>query len=326
MTAPRILVMENPLSDIGIARELAPAGMTMTIAPLGSPAFKAAAAEADFLVGFGNKAIDAGFFKAAPKVKLFQLLSAGYDTVDIEAARGARVPVCNNGGANSTAVSEHAMLLMLAVCRRLVWQHENVAAGRWRGNDPSQVKLFELRDKVLGIVGLGAIGKKVARLANAFGMRVQYYDIRRISEAEEDALSVRFKLLGEILRTSDIVSLHVPLTPQSKHMIDAAALRLMKPSAYLINTCRGPVVDEPALTQALTDGTIAGAGLDVFDQEPPPADNPLFRLPNVIMTPHFAGPTWDNQQARFRNAFDNCQRVARGEKPLWVIPELAELG
>ncbi len=325
MPAPRILMMENPLSAIEIARELAPAGMELVVAPLGSPAFEAALPAADFLVGFGNKAVNAAFYQRAPKLKLMQLLSAGYDTVDIEAARGAGVPVCNNGGANSTAVSEHAMLLMLAVCRRLVWQHENVAAGRWRGNDPSQVKLFELRDKVLGIVGLGAIGKKVARLANAFGMRVQYYDIRRVSEAEEDALSVRFKLLGEILRNSDIVSLHVPLTPQSKHMIDAAALRQMKPTAYVINTCRGPVIDEVALTQALTDGTIAGAGLDVFDQEPPPADNPLFRLPNVIMTPHFAGPTWDNQQARFRNAFDNCQRVARGAKPLWVIPELVEL-
>ncbi len=325
MPAPRILMMENPLSAIEIARELAPAGMELVVAPLGSPAFEAALPAADFLVGFGNKAVNAAFYQRAPKLKLMQLLSAGYDTVDIEAARGAGVPVCNNGGANSTAVSEHAMLLMLAVCRRLVWQHENVAAGRWRGNDPSQVKLFELRDKVLGIVGLGAIGKKVARLANAFGMRVQYYDIRRVSEAEEDALSVRFKLLGEILRNSDIVSLHVPLTPQSKHMIDAAALRQMKPTAYIVNTCRGPVIDEVALTQALTDGTIAGAGLDVFDQEPPPADNPLFRLPNVIMTPHFAGPTWDNQQARFRNAFDNCQRVARGEKPLWVIPELVEL-
>jgi phosphoglycerate dehydrogenase-like enzyme len=233
------------------------------------------------------------------------------------------VPVCNNGGANSTAVSEHAIMLMLATCRRLVWQHENVASGRWRGNDPSQTKLYELRDKVLGIVGLGAIGKKVARLANAFGMTVHYYDIRRVSEAEEDALHVRFKLLNEILRNSDIVSLHVPLTPASKHMIGAPELKLMKPSAYVINTCRGPVIDEVALTAALSDGGIAGAGLDVFDQEPPPADNPLFRLPNVILTPHFAGPTWDNQQARFRNAFDNCQRVARGEKPLWVIPELA---
>ena len=188
-----------------------------------------------------------------------QLLSAGYDTVDIEAARGAGIPVCNNGGANSTAVSEHAILLMMAVARRLVWQHESVAAGRWRGNDLAGTKLYELRDKTLGIIGLGAIGKKVARLANAFGMKVHYYDIRRVSEAEEDALNVRFKLLGEILRNADIVSLHVPLTPASRHMIGAAELAQMKPTAYLINTCRGPVIDEAALTAALTDGTASPA-------------------------------------------------------------------
>jgi phosphoglycerate dehydrogenase-like enzyme len=316
-------MMENPLSATEIARELAPAGMELVVAPLGSPEFEAALPGADFLVGFGNRAVNADFFKRAPKLKLMQLLSAGYDTVDIEAARGAGIPVCNNGGANSTAVSEHAILLMMAVARRLVWQHESVAAGRWRGNDLAGTKLYELRDKTLGIIGLGAIGKKVARLANAFGMTVHYYDIRRVSEAEEDALQVRFKLLGEILRNADVVSLHVPLTPASRHMIGAAEIAQMKPTAYLINTCRGPVVDEPALTAALTEGRIAGAGLDVFDQEPPPADNPLFRLKNVVLTPHFAGPTWDNQQARFRNAFDNCQRVARGEKPLWVIPELA---
>ena len=230
--APRIVMMDSALSAAEIARELAPAGMELVIAPFGSPEFKAAAPGADFLVGFGNKAIDAGFFATAPKLKLFQLLSAGYDTVDIEAARGAGIPVCNNGGANSTAVAEHALMLMLATCRRLVWQHENVVAGRWRGNNPGSTKLFELRDKVLGIVGLGAIGKKVARLANAFGMTVHYYDIRRVSEAEEDALDVRFKLLGEILRNADIVSLHVPLTPASKHMIGAAELAQMKPTAY----------------------------------------------------------------------------------------------
>lgn len=321
--APRILMMENPLSATDIARALAPSGMELVVAPLGSPEFEAALPGADFLVGFGNRAVDAAFYKRAPQLKLMQLLSAGYDTVDIEAARGAGIPVCNNGGANSTAVSEHAILLMMAVARRLVWQHESVAAGRWRGNDLAGTKLYELRDKTLGIIGLGAIGKKVARLANAFGMTVHYYDIRRVSEAEEDALQVRFKLLGEILRNADIVSLHVPLSAASRHMIGAAELAQMKPSAYIINTCRGPVIDEVALTAALSEGRIAGAGLDVFDQEPPAADNPLFRLKNVVLTPHFAGPTWDNQEARFRNAFDNCQRVARGEKPLWVIPELA---
>ncbi len=320
---PRILMMDNALSAAEIARDLAPGGFELVVAPLGSPAFKAAAPEAEYLVGFGNRAIDDGFYATAPKLRLFQLLSAGYDTVDIEAARRAGVPVCNNGGANSTAVAEHALMLMLATCRRLVWQHESVAGGRWRGNDPASTRLYELRGKTLGIVGLGAIGKKVARLARAFGMAVQYHDIRRLSEAEEDALDVRFRLLEEVLRGSDIISLHVPLTAATRHLIGPAALKLMKPGAYLINTCRGPVVDEVALTEALGQGVIAGAGLDVFDQEPPAAHNPLFRLPNVTLTPHFAGPTWDNQQARFRNAFDNCQRVARGDASLWVIPELA---
>ena len=125
-----------------------------------------------------------------------------------------------------------------------------------------------------------------------------------------------------MLATSDLVSLHVPLLPSTRHMISTRELGLMQNHAYLINTCRGPVVDEAALIQALQDGQIAGAGLDVFDKEPPPADNPLFSMENVILTPHLAGPTFENRAKRFRNAFDNVQRVARGQEPLWVIPEL----
>jgi phosphoglycerate dehydrogenase-like enzyme len=320
--APRIVLADSPLNENEIAREIAPSGFDLVIARPGTPEFTSAAAEAEFLLGFGDSSMNDAFYKSAPRLKLVQLLSAGYDRCDIEAARRAGVPICNNGGANAVAVAEHALLLMLAVSRRVVWQHENVAAGRWRGNNWAEVKLYELHGRTLGIVGLGTIGKKVARLAQAFGMAVQYYDIVRLTEDQADALGVRFRLLDELLRTSDIVSLHVPLTASTRHMIGAAQLRQMKPSAYLINTCRGPVVNEPALTEALSNHTIAGAGLDVFDQEPPPPDNRLFTLPNVILTAHFAGPTWDNQFTRFRNAFDNVQRVARGEKPLWVIPEL----
>ena len=323
MPTPRIVLMDNGLSDMAVARELCPAGFELVIVRPDTPDFAEAMTEAEYLVGFGSRAINDAVYRAAPRLRLFQLLSAGYDNCDIEAARRAGVPICNNGGANATAVAEHAMLLMLAVSRRLVWQHQSVVAGRWRGNAPDQAGLFELRGKTLGIVGLGTIGRKVARLGNAFGTRVLYFDIRRLSEAEEDALDVRFRLLREVLRAADIVSLHVPLLPSTRHMIGAAELALMKPTAFLINTCRGPVVDEAALVAALEEGTIAGAGLDVFDQEPTPPDNPLLRLPNVVLTPHLAGPTADNQHARFRNAFDNCQRVARGERPLWVIPELA---
>ena len=264
------------------------------------------------------------FYRAAPRLKLVQLLSAGYDDVDIEAARRAKVPVANNGGANAISVAEHALMLMLTVSRRVIWQHRNVAGGRWRGNGPAP-RMYELYDKTLGIVGLGTIGKKVARLAQAFGMRVQYYDIARLSEDAEDALGVRFRLLRELLQSSDVVSLHVPLNASTRHMIGADELAAMKPEAILVNTCRGPVIDEAALHRALAAGKLFGAGLDVFDQEPPPADNPLLKLDNVVLTAHFAGPTWDNHVARFRNAFDNVERVHRGEAPLWVVPELADV-
>jgi phosphoglycerate dehydrogenase-like enzyme len=320
-----IIISDNPLNEISIARELLPPSLHAVVAKHGSPEFNAALSEAECLVGFGDGSMDDAFYQRAPKLKLIQLLSAGYDRINIEAARRARIPVCNNGGANSTAVAEHAMMLMLACCRRLTWQHENVSGGRWRGNNPNEFRLYELHAKTLGIVGLGTIGKKTAKLARAFGMHVQYYDVVRLSEEHAARIEVRFSLLEELLRTSDIVSLHVPLLAETRHMINAERLKMMKPSAYLINTCRGPVVDEPALIEALSNGTIAGAGLDVFDQEPPPPNNGLFPLPNVVLTAHFAGPTWDTQYSRFRNAFDNCQRVARGDQPLWVIPELQEL-
>ena len=251
-----------------------------------------------------------------------QLLSAGYDQADLASARAAGVPVCNNGGANSPAVSEHAILLMLAVSRQLVKQHANVASGNWRGNQTPRV--HELRGRTLGIVGLGTIGKKTARLAQAFGMTVIYYDIARLAEETEDLLNVRFRLLKEVMREADVISLHTPLNASTHHLIGADELALMKPSAILVNTARGPVVDETALIEALTNGTILAAGLDVFDQEPPQPDNPLFSLDNVTLTAHLAGPTFESQTARVRNAFDNVERVARGDAPLWVVPELSE--
>jgi len=322
---PKILLAASPLNDTPIAQDMAPSGFDLTIAPPGSAEYNAALAEAEYFVGLTSGVMSDDFFRAAPKLKLVQLVSAGYDRVDIAAARRAKVPVSNNGGANSTAVAEHAMLLMLAVNRRLIWQHTNVVAGRWRGNDFASVKLYELHGKTLGIIGLGTIGKKVARLGRAFGLHVQYYDTVRLTEDAEDALGARFRSMPEVLRSSDIVSLHVPLTPATRKMIGAKELGLMKPSAILVNTCRGPVVDEAALYEALSNGNITAAGLDVFEEEPTSAQNPLFGLDNVILTPHLAGPTWDNQFSRFRNAFDNVQRVARGDKPLWVIPEMRDL-
>jgi phosphoglycerate dehydrogenase-like enzyme len=307
-----------------IARSMTPAGFDLVVADPGTPEFVHAAADAEFYLGLARH-MGGEFFRSAPKMRLVQLLSAGYDRVDVEAARKAKVPVANNGGANAIAVSEHTLMLMLAVLKRLVRFHNDIVAGKWRVGDSVESRTHELSGKMVGIVGLGNIGKKVARRAAAFDARVQYYDIARLSEDQEDALGVRFVLFAELLRTSDIVSLHVPLDDTTRNMIGARELSLMKPSAVLINTCRGPVVDEEALYRALKDGRIAGAGLDVLVEEPPKGPHPLFTLPNVTFTPHSAGPTWENWAARFRNGFDNIQRVASGGRPLWVVPELRAL-
>jgi len=320
--AKKIVFATQPSDPLDMVRDLAPSGFDLTVAQFNSPEYRNALKDADFVIGFADAAMNDDFFKSAPKLKLIQLMSAGYDRCDIDAARRAGVPISNNGGANAIAVAEHALMLMLAVSRRLVWQHNNVSGGRWRGNDPFSAGLLELHGKTLGIIGLGTIGKKVARFAKAFNMHVYYYDTVRLTEDQEDALGVRFRLFHEVVRMGDIVSLHVPLIPSTKHLMGTKELAMMKPTAILVNTCRGPVVDEVALHAALAANKIAGAGLDVFDQEPPPSDNPLFTLNNVVLTAHLAGPTADNQHTRFRNAFDNVQRVARGEKPLWVIPEL----
>ena len=153
-------------------------------------------------------------------------------------------------------------------------------------------------------------------------MTVQYYDIARLTEAEEDALGVRFVLLPELLRTSDVVSLHVPLDDSTRHLLGAREFAQMKPGAILINTCRGPVVDEAALHAALKSGQVAERGSTSWLRSRPPTTTRSSRLPNVTLTPHSAGPTWENWTARFRNGFDNIQRVAAGRAPKWVIPEL----
>jgi phosphoglycerate dehydrogenase-like enzyme len=313
-----------PKTIMDLAREMVPAGYELDVLDREDPRFPEAIQDAEYFMGFARGGMGPDFYRTAPRLKLVQLISAGYDRLDVEAARQARVPVSNNGGANSVAVAEHTMMLILAVYKRLAWQHNNVVAGKWRVGDLGEQRVYELAGKTLGIVGLGTIGKKVARRAPAFDMRVQYYDIVRLSEDQEDALGVRFVLYPELLRTSDVVSLHVPLNAATRNMMGAREFAMMKDTAILINTCRGPVVDESALHQALTTRQIAGAGLDVMVQEPPAVDHPLFKLDNITITPHMAGPTWENWAKAFRNGFDNIERVAAGRIPLWVIPELRE--
>src|SRR5262245_35854068 len=204
-----------------VARGMVPAGYELDVLDSKDERFPQALKEAEYYMGFARGEMTPDFYRGAPRLKLIQLISAGYDRLDVEAARQARVPVSNNGGANSVAVAEHTMMLILVVYKRLAWMHNNVVAGKWRVGDLGDQRCYELAGKTLGIVGLGTIGKKVARRAPAFDMRILYYDIVRLSEDQEDALGVRFALLPELLRTSDVVSLHVPLNAVTRSMMGA---------------------------------------------------------------------------------------------------------
>jgi phosphoglycerate dehydrogenase-like enzyme len=315
-----------PPETLALAQAMLPAGFTLHSLPANASAADIAGAmrNAEYLLGFVRFLPDEAYAQA-PQLKLVQVLSAGYDQVNIAGARAARIPICANGGANSVAVAEHTIMLILAVYRKLVAYHQNVAAGQWHTGIPRTVDIFELEGKTVGLVGLGNIGQQVVRRLNAFDAEVVYYDVFRLSPEEEARLGVRYVPLETLLETADVVSLHVPLNHDTRGMIDAKALARMKPKAILINTCRGEVVDEPALIAALQQGRILAAGLDTQAQEPADPNNPLLTLPNVTLTPHSAGPTVDSFRKRFFNGYAHIQRVAAGQPPLWVIPEMRDL-
>jgi phosphoglycerate dehydrogenase-like enzyme len=318
--------IDMPPDIIEQARQMKPAGFAMELLPPRVSAGDIAAAmrTADYLLGFLRFLPDEAYL-SAKRLKLVQVLSAGYDMVNIDGARKARIPICSNGGANSVAVGEHAIMLMLAVYRKLVAFHQNVAAGHWHRGIPRTVDIYEIEGKTVGIVGLGNIGQQVARRIKAFDARVIYYDLFRRGREEEERLGVQYVPLHALLETADIVSLHVPLNDSTRHMIGAGELSRMKPKAVLINTCRGEVVDEAALIKALQEHRIMGAGLDCQEKEPADPNNPLLKLANVTLTPHNAGPTIDSYRKRFGNGYANIERVARGQPPLWVIPEMRDL-
>ncbi|MGH7359417.1 MAG: 2-hydroxyacid dehydrogenase [Candidatus Rokuibacteriota bacterium] len=277
--------------------------------------------DADYLMGFIGP-LDDATLAAARRLRLVQLLSVGYDRFNLAGARAARVPVAVNGGANAIAVAEHAILLMMATLRHLTDLDAGVRAGRWGAGSH---RLYELWSSTIGIVGMGRIGQEVAQRLAGWGSTLVYHDPVRLTPERERELGVTFAPLPELLERADVVTVHVPLSAATRHLIDGRALARLRPTAVLINTSRGELVDEAALAEALRSGRIGGAGLDVLSKEPPPSDHPLLSTPNTVLTPHVAGPTWQSWPRRFGNAYANISRVARGERPQWVVPELADL-
>jgi phosphoglycerate dehydrogenase-like enzyme len=270
--------------------------------------------DADYLMGSWvttTVTLTAADYAAAPHLKLVQVMSAGYEHVDLALAARHGVPVATFGDAMASVVAEHTLLLILAVSRRLLQLDAAVRSGAWRTHEPV---LRELRGKRVGLIGMGYIGREVASRLRAFGTEVVSFSRQR----HDDVAGLTHLSLDELLATSDIVSLHVALAPSTRHLIGARELGRMKSDAVLINTSRGPVVDQAALYTALTTGMIAAAGLDVLDPEPPAMDDPLLQLPNVVFTPHNAGQAEAVWPRIVRTCFANVERVARGEPP-WFL-------
>jgi phosphoglycerate dehydrogenase-like enzyme len=322
MSDPVILLPPNRNLEpdvIAIGRRLLPPGFELRLVTADELA--AALPEADYLMGFIGH-LDDATLAGARRLKLVQLLSVGYDRFNLAGARAARIPVAVNGGANAIGVAEHTVLLMMATLRHLTELDAGVRAGRWSAGAK---RLYELWSSTVGIVGMGRIGQEVALRLRGWGASLVYHDPVRLTPDRERELDVAYAPLDELLARADVVSLHVPLSAATRRLIDARALARMKPTAVLINTARGELIDEAALARALDEGRIGGAGLDVLSAEPPPADHPLLSTPNTVLTPHMAGPTWQSWPRRFGNAYVNIARVQRGEPPQWVVPELADL-
>jgi phosphoglycerate dehydrogenase-like enzyme len=253
------------------------------------------------------QACTAGMMAAAPRLRLVQKIGVGVNTIDLDAAKARGIAVCNLPGTNARAVAEMALLLMLACLRRLPQFDAGLRAGRWGAAPEVQDRLGELGGRTVGLVGFGAVPQVLAPVLAALGCRVVY-----TARARKD-VPYEFRDLNELLAEADVVSLHVPQTAETAGMIDAAALGRMKPGAVLVNTARGGLVDEAALVAALRSGRLGAAGLDVFAQEPTPADNPLLSLENVVLAPHVAWVTGGTFARSFDRAAENVRRLEAGQ-------------
>jgi len=268
--------------------------------------------DADAVIA-ANDLFTARVMDACPGLKIIARTGVGYDAVDVEAATQRGIAVTITPGVNRHSVAEFAMAFMLQ-CSRLMMQNLSVIGkGEWKHHEGR-----ELAGSTVGIVGFGTIGKEVAQRARAFEMRVVAYDVLH-DHVFAESIGVSFVSLEQLLKESDFVSLHLLLNEQTRKLINAERLAMIKPTAYLINTARGPIVDEEALYQALKEKRIAGAALDVFEQEPLQADSPLRTLDNVYMTPHVAGSTVNTRYGTAVVAAENVLQLFRGERPSGIV-------
>lgn len=301
-----------------IVRKQVPEGFDFCSLETGSQEEKLARiGEADYILVSTEK-ITEELLSHAPKLKLIQHQGVGYDNIDLAAAARHNVPVALTPEGTTVGVAEHTILLILSVYKKLPIAHQSLKDGQWLVWE-LRPDSYELAGKQLGLIGFGRIGQEVTRRARAFDASVVYFDSLRPAPEIEQRLEATFMPLDELLRTSDIVSIHVPRTPETMGLIGEQQLAMMRPTAILINTARGGLVDEDALYRALKERRIAGAGLDVFLKEPADPSNPLFTLNNVVITPHIAAGTKDALTTKMQAAFANMVRVNNGEAPIHQV-------
>ncbi|MDE0331861.1 MAG: phosphoglycerate dehydrogenase [Nitrospinae bacterium] len=258
----------------------------------------------------------------APGVKIIVRAGVGLNNVDISAATERGILVANSAGQNSQSVAEHLFGMLLCAVRRIGWLDANIRKGLWREIQPP---MRPLNGMTMGILGFGNIGKQVAKRAVAFDMEVIAHDIVR-DEETANALGVRFVSLEELARESDYLTCHVPLTPETTHIINREILSLMKPDAYVFNTSRGPVFDLDAVAEALQNGVIRGAGIDVFPEEPPDYEHPVFALENAVLAPHLGGRGEDAIRNTLRHTTECVLAYFRGDRPSTLVnPEVYEV-
>ncbi len=293
------------------------------IEPASTRDLPAALALAEGLLCINNVSVDAAFLAAAPNLRVVSGYGVGYNNVDVEAATRRGVLICNTPGVLNDAVADLTLGLILAFARRIPQNNAFVLGRQW-GVSALPPHGFDLRGKTLGIIGFGRIGMAVAERARPFGLRVIFHDVfGGPPTGFEDCTSCS---LTDLLRDADVVSIHTNLTPETHHLISADEFALMKPTAVLVNTSRGPVVDQAALVEALTAGKIAGAALDVLEEEPPAPDEPLLGLSNVIALPHVGTATHETRAAMLELAVTNLIEALSGRAPpACVNPEVLPL-
>ena len=267
--------------------------------------------EADYLLVSGRLKINRTVLGNAQNIKMIQRTGVGLDSIDLEYIRNHDVPFYVNKGVNAQSVAEHTILLMLASLRNLVEINENTKRGIWK-KQAQGVCTHELCGKTVGLIGMGAIGRKVAGMLKAFGAEVLYNDVSKMKQEDENTLGIKFSTREEIIEKSDIISLHCPLTDDTRHMINDRTVNKMKNGVILINTARGGLIDEAALINGIKNGKIAGAGIDVYEKEP--VDNSeVLNLQNVITTPHIGGVTYDSFYQMMYQAMRNIEMFDKGQ-------------